>query len=97
MCHHLGAQPGVECFLGGAPLADLGLHVEQRMDDPRSLRPDLESALGVGHCLRRVTVAQRLRDQSAQAEERHLVVVEHGVEGAPGAVAIAGQLCGLRR
>ena len=93
----LGAQAGVERRLRVLPLADLGLHVEQRVHDPRRLRPDLEGALGIVERLHLVAVAQRLGDQPAQAEERHLVVLEHGVERALGALAVAGELGGLRR
>ena len=57
----------------------------------------LEGALGIGQRLGLVALAQRLADQAAQAEEGHLLVVEHGVEGAVGAVAVAGELGGLRR
>src|SRR5471030_2136134 len=50
------------------------------MHHPRRLRPDLEGAFGIVERTHLVAVAQRLRDQPAQAEERHLVVLEHGVE-----------------
>ena len=75
----------------------LRLHVEQRMHDPRRLRLQREGALGIVERLRLVAVAQRLGDQAAQAEEGHLLVLEHRLEGAVGAVAVAVELGGLRR
>ena len=95
--HHLLAHAGLERLLRRLPLAGLRLHVEQRMHDPRRLRPEREGALGIVERLLLVAVAQRLGDQPAQAEEGHLVVLEHRLEGAVGAVAIAVELRGLRR
>ena len=93
----LAPLAGLERLLCRLPLADLGLHVEQRMHHPRRLRLQLEGALGIGQRLGLIALAQRLADQAAQAEEGGVLVLQHGGEGAVGAVAVAGELGGLRR
>ena len=93
----LAPLAGLERLLRRLPLADLRLHVEQRMHHPRRLRLQLEGALGIGQRLGLIALAQRLADQAAQAEEGRVLVLQHGGEGAVGAVAVAGELGGLRR